>query len=227
MGLLGNLFHRHSSKSDLRGTTDWHSHILPGVDDGIQTIEQSIEILNAYADMGIESVWLTPHIMEDFPNTTASLRERFAQLADAWDGPVKLHLGAENMLDTLFESRLADNDLLPLEDNMLLVETSYYDAPANFDELLEEIVDKGYTPLLAHPERYNYMSPSTYDSLKARGILFQLNSLSLNGAYGPHVRDKAQHLLSAGAYEFSGTDIHSPRQLDAVRRLPILGRILR
>ena len=99
------------------GFTDWHSHILPGVDDGVRTMGESLEILRLYEELGVRSVWLTPHIMEDIPNTTAHLRERFAELQASYSGSVELHLAAENMLDGLFEERLEKNDLLPLGEN--------------------------------------------------------------------------------------------------------------
>ena len=98
----------------LRGTADVHSHLLPGVDDGVQTMEEALEILRLYEELGIKSVWLTPHIMEDMPNTTLHLRERYAELQATYSGPIKLHLASENMLDNLFEERLEKNDLLPL-----------------------------------------------------------------------------------------------------------------
>ena len=110
------------------GFIDWHSHILPGVDDGIKRMSDSLEVLRFYEDLGIRHVWLTPHIMEDYPNTTAELRARFEELKKEWNGKVELHLAAENMLDTLFEERLEAGDFLPIgEDGRhLLVETSYY-----------------------------------------------------------------------------------------------------
>ena len=83
----------------LKGATDWHSHILPGVDDGIQTMEDSLTVLEAYEQLGIREVWLTPHIMEDMPNTPEELRARFQELQEAYQGPIILHLSAENMLD--------------------------------------------------------------------------------------------------------------------------------
>ena len=109
-----------------KGATDWHSHILPGVDDGIQTMKDSLAVLNYYESIGISDVWLTPHIMEDIPNTTADLRARYSELLDAYKGPVKLHLAAENMIDNLFNERLAAKDFLPIGPNgtHLLVETS-------------------------------------------------------------------------------------------------------
>lgn len=114
------------------GFTDWHSHILPGVDDGVQTMEEALEILAKYDELGVKEVWLTPHIMEDIPNTTQHLKERFAELRAAYKGNVILHLAAENMLDNLFEERLEKDDLLSIGEkgDHLLVETSYFNPPS-------------------------------------------------------------------------------------------------
>ena len=114
-----------------RGFTDWHCHLLPGVDDGVQTMQESLQVLSLYEELGISEVWLTPHIMEDIPNRTEDLKERFMELNAAYQGNIILHLAAENMLDNLFEERLAKNDLLPLgnEGKHLLVETSYFNPP--------------------------------------------------------------------------------------------------
>ena len=77
------------------GTTDWHCHILPGVDDGVRTTEYALEVLSYYEQTGIREVWLTPHIMEDVPNETGQLRARFAEFKTAYTGPIRLHLAAE------------------------------------------------------------------------------------------------------------------------------------
>lgn len=194
----------------LRGFTDWHSHILPGVDDGIRTMEESLAVLSYYEEAGISEVWLTPHIMEDIPNTTSALKARFSELREAYNGPVKLHLAAENMLDNLFQERFSEGDLLPLgpQGNHLLVETSYYNPPMDLYGILENIRKKGWFAVLAHPERYVYMSNSDYKRLKEMGIILQLNLPSLAGAYGPMVRTKALKLLAGGFYSLAGSDIH-------------------
>lgn len=204
------------SKSDgvrplLRGLADWHSHILPGVDDGVKTMDEALEVLDLYVDAGVAEVWLTPHIMEDIPNTTEGLRARFAELQEAYDGPLKLHLGSENMLDNLFAERLEKDDLLPVgeDGDLLLVETSYFNPPMGLYETLHDIRRRGYTPLLAHPERYLYMGHSDYLRLKNEGVLLQVSIPSLAGLYGKEVRKKAEWLRKKGLADRLGTDVHN------------------
>lgn len=210
-------FNRHVSLKDsgiFRGLVDWHSHILPGVDDGVRTMDESLEILSRYGELGVKEVWLTPHIMEDAPNTINFLRQRFTELNSAYKGKIVLHLAAENMLDNLFEERLANGDLLPFSENRLLVETFCFNPPMSFQALLDEIKKKGYHPVLAHPERYTYMEKQDYNRLKDSGILFQLNLFSLVGFYGPVAKKKAEWLLKHGMYNLCGTDIHRHSYLD-------------
>lgn len=204
------------SSGVFRGFTDWHSHILPGVDDGVGTMDESLEILRRYEQLGVRAVWLTPHIMEDVPNTTSHLRQRFAELQSAYKGSISLHLAAENMLDSLFEERLKDDDLLPIGESRdhLLVETSYYNPPMNFHDLMDRISEKGFTPVFAHPERYTYMAQADYRRLKETRIKFQLNLFSLVGYYGMEVKKKAEWLLKNAMYNLIGTDIHAVEYLD-------------
>lgn len=201
----------------LDGWTDWHSHILPGVDDGIQSLDDALAVLKWYEFQGVREVWLTPHIMEDIPNSPADLRARFAELLTAYTGPVVLHLAAEHMLDPLFAKRLAAGDVLPLCDSTvpeaaagayLLVETSYFNPPMDLDGMLDSIKVHGYRPLLAHPERYVYMDKEDILRLAGRGVAFQLNLPSLVGVYGEGIRRKAEAMLRAGLYVRCGSDLH-------------------
>lgn len=207
----------------LVGLTDWHSHVLPGVDDGSRKVEESLEILSAYEQLGVKKLWLTPHIMEDYPNETEDLKKRFAELKEAWKGKVELRLASENMLDSLFEKRLQDNDFLPIgEDGRhLLVETSYFNPPYGMDEMLEGIYSAGYTPLLAHPERYRYMDKPDYERLKEMGVMFQMNYLSLVGGYGETARKKAEWMLSKDMIDLVGSDVHRLRMVnDFIEKTP-------
>ncbi|MBQ6187250.1 MAG: capsular biosynthesis protein [Prevotella sp.] len=192
------------------GFTDYHSHILPGVDDGIKTMESSLEVLAHYEEIGIKEVWLTPHIMEDIPNTTSALRERFEELKEAYHGTITLHLASENMLDALFEERLDNGDLLPMgpRGDHLLVETSYFSPPMDLYGILDKIMHKGIRPILAHPERYVYMDKADYQRLKEMGVKFQINITSLVGAYGKEAKDKAEMMLKEKWVDLTGTDVH-------------------
>ena len=206
------LFHLHTLADCgiLNGLEDCHTHILPGVDDGVKTIEEALAILHQYETLGVKSVWLTPHIMEDIPNTTASLQSHYTELKAEYSGAVKLRLAAEYMIDNLFIERLETGDLLTLGgDDSLLVETSYFNPPMNLNETLEKMKRNGYRPVLAHPERYVYMDNIDYERLKAVGIRFQLNLFSLTGVYGKDARDKAVQLLKKRLYDCIGTDAHS------------------
>lgn len=195
----------------LRGMTDYHSHLLPGVDDGVQTADESLEILRLYEQLGIREVWFTPHIMEDIPNTTAGLRNRFEQFQKQYTGNIHLHLAAEYMLDNLFKERLAHRDLLPIgeEGNHLLVETSYFNPPMDLYGMMEKIKSAGFIPVLAHPERYVYMDKDNYREFKGRQIKFQLNLFSLYGMYGNNVQRKAKWLQDNHFYNYKGTDTHN------------------
>ena len=201
-----------------RGFTDWHSHILPGVDDGLQTMEEALQILKRYEELGVKEVWLTPHIMEDIPNTTVHLYERFEELQAAYQGHVTLNLASENMLDNLFEGRLEKNDLLPIGEHKdhLLVETSYFNPPMGLYDTLQHIKAKGYYPILAHPERYTYMEKEDYRKLKTMGIKFQLNIPSLAGIYGKEAQKKAEWLTEQNMYDLHGTDLHRAEMLDKI-----------
>lgn len=210
MGIFDIFRKRHSivSSSLLKGGEDRHSHVLFGVDDGVKTLEEALNVLEYDDKLGLTDVWCTPHVMEDLPNTTEELRQRFAELQHAYDGPLRLHLAAEYMLDNLFEERLKAGDLLTMEEDIILVETSTWNPPTNFYWILKEIMKAGYHPLLAHPERYRYLEDKDYAKLNRMGVRFQLNLGSLTGYYGPTAQKKAKMILKNGWYSHYGSDCH-------------------
>ncbi len=200
-----------------KGFTDCHCHILPGVDDGFKTIEDSLAILKRYEELGIASVWLTPHMMEDLANTTQSLQERFFELKNAYKGNLALHLAAEYMLDGGFEEHLENKDILAfVDDDQVLVETSYFNPPTDLMNILQRIKSKGYYPVLAHPERYMYMDERMYKEIKSMDVRFQLNLGSLSGAYGRYVKKKALSMLKKQWYSYMGTDLHSESMFEMI-----------
>jgi len=218
------LFDRKKSIIDvglLHGAADRHSHILYGVDDGVATLEESLQCIEFYEHNGLADLWLTPHVMEDIPNSTERLKARFMELVKAYvpegesfAGKVNLHLAAEYMLDTEFEKRLEARDLLTMEDNMVLVETSTWAPPADLYGLLGRAMSAGYRPILAHVERYHYMKPEDYDRLHEMGVRMQLNLASLTGGYGEHSQKRAKALIDKGYYAYFGSDCHRFRNIE-------------
>ena len=218
MGLFGLFGGRKESlitSGLLSGARDCHTHILPDVDDGVRTMEQAQEILAYEESAGISEVWCTPHVMEDVPNATDQLLDRFSELRAAYKGPVQLHLAAEYMLDTEFEKRLDEKDLLTMWDDLVLVETSANIPPYNLLDIFRNMLSYGYRPLLAHPERYRYMQMKDYADLHDMGVFFQVNLGSLVSYYGETARKKAEVLLEKGWYSAAGSDCH---RLVAVRK---------
>ena len=219
-----NKKHTIAASGILQGAADHHSHILPGVDDGVETMDEALHILATYESLGIKELWLTPHIMEDIPNSAEKLATRFEELKAAYSGNIQLHLAAEYMIDNHLCKLLQDchsepqggistpkdNNLLPIGNagKHILVETSYYNAPMRMNDTLQQIKSLGYFPLLAHPERYMYLNNADYTKLHSQGVKFQLNLASLAGGYGKAVKKKAEWLLSNGLYSVAGTDLH-------------------
>lgn len=235
-----------SQSGILRGATDHHSHILPGVDDGVESMDEALRILATYEAAGVKELWLTPHIMEDIPNTPEKLMARFAELQAAYIGSITLHLAAEYMIDNHLRNLLSEvadrpgervqettschfepkgeisttkEKLLPIgtKHNHLLVETSYYNPPMRLHETLRQIKSLGYHPLLAHPERYMYMDNDEYRSLHAEGVKFQLNLPSICGGYGNTVKKRALWLLNEGLYDVIGSDTHSEGAIGLIK----------
>ena len=195
----------------LPGSVDAHSHILFGVDDGSPHRKDSLEMLSLEESLGVTDVWCTPHIMEDVPNGTEQLRERFELLKSLWKGSIRLHLAAEYMMDNLFMERLRSRDLLYHGTGCVLVETSVNNPPYDFDAIISNILMAGITPMLAHPERYRYFRKEDYRALAARGVRLQMNLSSLTGYYGNTAREKAEWLLKNGLYSAVGSDCHRVR----------------
>ncbi len=208
----------------LHDAVDNHSHILWGVDDGVKTQEDSLAILSYLEEAGLKELWLTPHTMEDVPNTTAGLQARFAEMKKLYRGSIVLHLASEYMIDTLFAERLEQRDLLLHGGNRVLVETSTWSPPLHLWETLGDMLDFGYTPILAHPERYRYMEEKDYARLHDMGVLLQLNLPSIIGHYGPGSQERAEMLLDKGWYVMAGSDCHRNKVIREWYDRPVLSK---
>ncbi|QCR23634.1 tyrosine-protein phosphatase [Pontibacter sp. SGAir0037] len=204
---------------------DMHSHILPGLDDGADTLERSLELVQAMKDQGYRKLIMTPHIMSDFyRNTPAGIRERLQILKQAVEEAgidIELDCAAEHYLDEGFMEKLLNKEeLLTFGDNYLLFETSFLNEPFNLREAIFKMRSFGYKPVLAHPERYTYFYGKFDDLVALRdfGVLFQPNLNSLVGYYSPAAREVAEKLVNLGLVDFLGSDAHSMKHIGALQR---------
>lgn len=200
----------------LSGMTDIHSHLLFGIDDGVENLREATDIVLKLKNAGIRRIICTPHIMADMPqNQKVYLIKRFKKFKKQLPGDIEFGLAAEYMLDSKFLSHLAGG-LLTYDGVRVLLETSCLLAPSRLDSLLYDVALSGYQPVIAHPERYLYMDYQYCTLLKERGCLFQLNLLSLCGYYGKTVQTRVGWLLKKEYYNFVGTDLHNAAQCDVL-----------
>jgi tyrosine-protein phosphatase YwqE len=207
--------------------TDMHSHLLPGLDDGAETVAHSLELLRELRELGFRKLIMTPHVMGDFyKNTPEGIRAALAELrtaaAAAGLDDVELECAAEYYLDEWLGQKLAaGTELLSFggERKYLLFETSYMNEPFNLQATIFELKAAGYRPVLAHPERYTYFYGRLGEIRKLRdeyGVLLQLNLNSLAGYYSPAARRVAEQLIDEKLIDFVGTDTHHLRHTAAL-----------
>lgn len=212
----------------LEGFIDMHNHILPGIDDGAQTVDESLKLITGFSEFGVKDFIATPHIMHNYYNNTSvsineSLQVLKAELAKNGMNDVSIEASAEHMIDDNFETILINKEVMPLREEHLLIEMSYLQPPLNFDESVIAITSNRFFPILAHPERYNFLHGKTrrYSEFKQQGIYFQLNMLSLSEFYGKEVKKIALKLLNEEMIDFIGSDVHNMNQLDSLKELTI------
>ncbi|MGL2964091.1 tyrosine-protein phosphatase [Flavobacterium sp. RSB2_4_14] len=203
---------------------DIHSHLLPGIDDGATTIEDSISLVSQMSALGFKNIITTPHIITNiWDNNEESIRKKHQETAEVIHEKCDIDtfkVGCEYMIDSYFLKRLETEKLLTIKDNYLLVEMSYISPPFQLYEILFEIQLAGYKPILAHPERYLFFHNNfkEYKKLKTTGCLFQLNLLSTVEYYGKNVSNIADKLLANNYFDFVGSDIHHQNHIDAFNR---------
>jgi len=201
-------------------TTDIHSHILPGIDDGSPDIATSLKLVQGFYDLGYKKLVATPHVIGDFyRNTPEIINAKLESLKDACAAAgidIQLSAAAEYMLDDYFLDLLKKEQLLTVHENLLLTELPYSVPASNVEELVFAIITSGYKPILAHPERYFYYHHnfSEYERLKELGFSLQVNLLSLTGYYGSPVAKAAKYIFENDLADFVGTDMHHARHLE-------------
>ncbi|TDE08396.1 tyrosine-protein phosphatase [Dyadobacter psychrotolerans] len=225
--MLNWLFNKKNSDnvSLSRIGVDIHSHIIPGIDDGVETIEQSVAMARKFQELGYTRIVTTPHVMWDcYKNTPEIINaglEDVRQAVKAAGLNVQIDAAAEYFIDEHFTTLLENGEeFMTLPGKRLLVELPYSTPLLNVSETLFLILQKGYQPVLAHPERYTYFysDPSIYKKFCDQGCELQVNILSLGSYYNENVHKMAEYLLKNGLITFLGTDAHRMQHLEMIRK---------
>lgn len=220
-----NFFSKKSQSDDkLFFTTDIHSHLVPGIDDGSPSVERSVELVERMMGWGLEKLIVTPHVTQDtFENTPEIISGAYSELQEGLHQAgieVDMDYSAEYRVDEMFVEQLEAGIVRRLHGNFLLVENSYIQEAYNLDQILFQISMKGFRPILAHPERYIYYYDKRhrYDELHGNGILFQVNLLSLAGYYGKEPKKIAEMLIEKDYVDFVGTDLHRRAHAEIIEK---------
>ena len=203
---------------------DFHSHILPGIDDGARTLEESIQIVKAMSAMGFDRITCTPHITKKYRNTPENIKERFDLLVTGMKDSgteVDLRMSAEYRLNPeTWPDILAKGKLMPIEDKFILMEFPINDESDMYgldpEEEFRKVISLGLTPILPHPERYAYLPHEILLRYVDLGVRIQSNYGSLAGIYGEEVQTKAQALIDEGIVSFLATDMHNMLYVKAI-----------
>lgn len=223
--MLFNLFKKKEKKPEIDFSsikTDIHSHLIPGIDDGAATMDESIILIQRMMDFGFKKIVTTPHIMADYYRNTSEIILRgldaVREELHLRNINVEFEAAAEYYLDETFENKLDKGDILTLGGKYVLFELSFVNYPKNLFEVIEKIQDKGYTPILAHPERYPYLGGEleNYQQIKESGCYLQLNILSLAGYYGKPAQKIAESLAENYLIDFIGSDLHRSKHADGL-----------
>jgi protein-tyrosine phosphatase len=213
--------------------TDMHSHVLPGIDDGAQTPEESVFLIRKMMEVGIKKIIATPHIMIDYyrndaetiGNALAILKEELKRQ----EIDIDISAAAEHYFDETFEKRIDDRKVMTMGDNYVLFEYSFISQPSNAIYVIQKMKDMGYKPILAHPERYAYMDIEQLEGIRNWGCDLQLNTISLTGYYGKSSKKMAEEMVDRQMVDFISSDMHHPRHATAFANaltMPYLEKLL-
>ena len=203
---------------------DIHSHILPGIDDGAKTLEESVQLVTEMAGWGFERLTCTPHITKKFRNTPETIREKFDILNNALSAnglSIDLRMSAEYRLNPeTWPEILKSGQFMPIEDRYILMEFPI-NEPTDMGDLnpMEEflkVVSLGLTPIIPHPERYFYLHHDDLLRYVDAGVKIQSNYGSLAGVYGSEVCKRAQSLIDEGIVSFLATDMHNMQYIKTI-----------
>jgi len=212
--------------------TDLHSHLIPGIDDGSKSMDDSIRLIKELKGLGYKKLITTPHIMADYYKNTPQIIQRGLKDVRAelkkQGVEMEIEAAAEYMLDDGFLAKLEKGDLLTFSNNFILVELPYIEEPPNLSSIFFELQTRGYQVVLAHPERYNYWHGdfSKYQDLVDRNIYLQMNINSLTGWYSHESRNIAEKLIENKLIRFLGSDLHNTNYLNELKSSRYMPKLL-
>jgi protein-tyrosine phosphatase len=228
MGFLSGLFGNKSRLEPIDLSilqTDLHSHLIPGIDDGSKSLEDSINMLRRFIELGFKKVITTPHIMSDYyrnnPEIILGGLEEVRKEIKKQGLTIEIEAAAEYYLDEYFQELIQKKELLTFGNNHVLFELSFAEEPPGIKDAIFNMVTEGYRPIMAHVERYPFFMGKwdVLEDFKERGCLLQLNLNSLSGHYGPHVKKWAQQVIDRGIIDVVGSDCHHLGHLEMINEL--------
>ena len=206
------------------GKVDLHSHLIPGLDDGVRTLDDALLVVDGLISRGYDRIMTTPHQVEYWRPGPDVMYQGLEELREAvarrgW--PVRIGMGAENHLDEVFLQRMKQGSLLSygLAGKAILIELSHFSPPPFFQQLVFDLRAAGVIPVLAHPERYPWLpkwGQERIQALRTSGCQLQVDLGSFSGAYGRQVRNAARQLVKWGVVDLVATDLHGPDKLAAL-----------
>jgi protein-tyrosine phosphatase len=229
MGLFGRIFGKKGHQKLLDPVdlsilgVDIHSHLIPGIDDGAQTMEDSIALLREFQELGFKKVVTTPHVMSDYYKNTPEIilsgleNVRRAMVKEGLT--IEIDAAAEYNLDADFEQLVEHKNLLTFGDNYVLFELPFFQEPQILNSIIWKMKSAGYQPVLAHVERYSFWHKNLdkIEELHDRGVLIQLNINSLTGHYGPDVKKTGEWLVNEKRVDLVGSDCHNLNHMNLLK----------
>lgn len=201
-----------------------HSHLIPGIDDGVKTKEEAFAVIRQFQELGYKKLITTPHIMSDYyGNTAASVSKAYADFIPSFREQnflIELQFAAEYYLDETVLKLIADKEeVLTFGDRYFLFETNAVSEPLQIKDFIFSLTSQGYRPVMAHPERYQYMTLTKAEDLVNRGVLLQINMLSLIGYYGPPIQKLAEKLIEKKWVSLLGSDCHNADHISLLKKV--------
>lgn len=205
--------------------TDIHSHLIPGIDDGVETVAEAVDMIKKLQALGFKKIITTPHILkgayDNSPETILPGLELVRQALKEQQIDVEIHAAAEYYCDDHFEEMIAQKQLMTMPGGFVLFELPTMNGPHQLREIVFKMTSNGYRPILAHVERYPYLYDRGLNELadlRNMGVLLQVNIATFAGVYTEAMKKLAFDLVKAEMVDFIGSDLHGERHIGYLQK---------